>query len=231
MNPVRTPAVAVRRQLRRFGVAVMLAASIPLLWQALAQESSAPSSAGTSGKRSWPRVSAAPAAYDLAAINADPNYYRRVDTARLYQRAALPPGQARHEELEIVGDPFRIALPDSWLDQPLVVRAKPGRPVTFVAPDSGRFENGQIAVTMKADAQGLAAARFHVTRVGDYRVLAGSPENDGPAEFLIRCAPRQFRDDLVSGRHAREYVARRRAIDAKREEAANAASNRVRRRQ
>jgi hypothetical protein len=49
--------------------------------------------------------------YDLAAINADPTYYQRADASRLYMTAPKLAGQTRFEELVIVGEPFRLALP------------------------------------------------------------------------------------------------------------------------
>ena len=147
--------------------------------------------------------------YDLVAIKADPAYYRRADAARLYQKAPVPAGQVKHEEILIVGDPFRLALPNSWLEQPLQVRVKPGRPVTFVALDSGTFENGKTTITVPADETGLAAARFHVTNQGYYRVLAGSPENTGPAKFSLRCLAKELREDIVSGRYAQQYLAKK----------------------
>lgn len=169
--------------------------------------------------------------YNLAAINSDSAYYQRADAARIHQMAPIPPGQKRHEELQIVGEPLRLALPDSWLEQPLVVRAKPGRPVTFVALDSGKFANDEITITVKADAQGLAAAKFYVPNEGEYRVLAGSPENAGPAQFGIRCVTKAFRDDLESGRYAQQYLAKQRAAEKQRIEANAKVFRRIQRKQ
>ena len=64
--------------------------------------------------------------YDLAVINDDTTYYQRADASRIRQMAPIPPGQRRHEEIVIVGAPFRLVLPHVWIDEPLVVRAKPG---------------------------------------------------------------------------------------------------------
>lgn len=114
--------------------------------------------------------------------------------------ASIPDGQKRHEELRIIGDAYRLALPQSWLEQRLVVLAKPGRPVTFVALDSGNFSNGNTSITIKADGHGLASTSFFVTNEGRYRVLAGSPENAGPAAFYVNCISQTMRDDLRSGR-------------------------------
>ena len=98
--------------------------------------------------------------YDLSLIEADPNYYQRVDALRLYQMAPIPAGQKRHEEIRIVGEAYRLAVPQSWLEQPLVVLAKPGRPVTFLALDSGTFPNDDTSITIKADGRGLASTSF-----------------------------------------------------------------------
>ena len=145
--------------------------------------------------------------YDLSLINGDPGYYERVDALRLYQLAPVPDGQKRHEELRIIGEAYRLALPQSWLEQPLVVLAKPGRPVTFVALDSGKFANDDISITIKADERGLASTSFFVTEEGRYRVLAGSPENAGPAAFYVNCISRTTLDDLRSGRYAERHLA------------------------
>ena len=161
------------------------------------------------------------APYDLSLINADSSYYQRVDALRLYQMAPSPAGQKRHEELRIVGEAYRLALPQSWLEQPLVVLAKPGRPVTFVALDSGKFANDDISITIKADGRGLASTSFFVTNEGRYRVQAGSPENAGPATFYVHCMSQTMRNDLRSGRYAERYVAEVKA-DKKRQAAAAA---------
>jgi hypothetical protein len=170
------------------------------------------------------------APYDLSSINADPSYYQRVDALRLYQMARIPAGQKRHEELRIIGDAFRLAVPQSWLEQPLAVLAKPGRPVTFVALDSGKFSNGEITITTKADADGLATAAFFVTNEGPYRVLAGSPENAGPAAFYVHCMSQTMRDELRSGRYAERYLAEVKANNRRESAAAAELVERVRQR-
>lgn len=159
--------------------------------------------------------------YDLSLIEADPSYYQRVDALRLYQTAPIPAGQKRHEEIRIVGEPYRLAVPQSWLEQPLVVLAKPGRPVTFVALDSGKFPNDDTSITIKADGNGLASTAFFVTNEGRYRVLAGSPENAGPAAFYVNCMSHTMRDDLRTGRYAERYLSEARA-NKKRQAAATA---------
>lgn len=110
-----------------------------------------------------------------------------------------------------------------------MVAAKRGRPVTFVALDSGRFSNGEGTITVRADALGLAAASFSVTNEGRYRVLAGSPENAGPALFQVLCMEQAARDDVRSGRHAERYLAGRRAGEERRAAAAAELGERIRR--
>jgi hypothetical protein len=160
-------------------------------------------------------------AYDLSRINGDVGYYHRVDANRLYEMAPIPAGQRRHEEIRIIGEAIRLAIPQSWLEQPLVVLAKPGRPLTFVALDSGKFPNGDISITVKADGSGLASASFFVTNEGRYRVLVSSPENAGPAVFQVYCMSKTMRDEVRSGRYAERYFAEVKA-NKKREAAAAA---------
>jgi len=168
--------------------------------------------------------------YDLSVINADSSYYQRVDALRLYQLAPVPAGQKRHEELRIVGEAYRLALPQSWLEQPLVVLAKPDRPMTFVALDSGKFPNGDISITIKADGRGLASTSFFVTNEGRYRVLAASPENAGPAAFYVHCMSQTMRDELRSGRYAKRYLAEVKANKKRQASAAGEVVERIRQR-
>ena len=168
--------------------------------------------------------------YDLSLIDADPTYYQRVDALRLYQMAPIPVGQKRFEELRIVGEAYRFAVPQSWLEQPLIVLAKPGRPVTFVALDSGKFPNDDISITIKADGRGLASTSFFVTNEGRYRVLAGSPENAGPAAFYVNCISQTMSDDLRSGRYAERYLSEVRANKKRQAEAAAELAERIRQR-
>ena len=172
----------------------------------------------------------AKAPYDLALIEADSTYYQRADASRLYEKAPIPAGRKRPEELRIVGEPIRLVLQQSWLEQPLVVLAKPGRPVTFVALDSGKFSNGEITITIKADAQGFASAAFFVGNQGRYRVLAASPENAGPAAFELHCLSQTMRDDLRNGRYAEQYLAEQRANEQRQAAAAAELAERIRQR-
>jgi hypothetical protein len=137
----------------------------------------------------------------------------------------------RQVEVLIVGDPMRIVLANSQVDRPLVVRVKPGAAVTFTAPDSGQFPNGEAAITVTADGRGLAGTEYSVTNVGEYRVLATSPEFDGRAQFIVHCVTGKFRDDLDSGRYARRYLAEKRAADEQRTRANARVEEQIRRKE
>jgi hypothetical protein len=167
--------------------------------------------------------------YDLAAIDDDPTYYQRADASRLYLTAPKPVGQVRFEEIRIIGDPFRLVLPHSRVEPALAVRARPGRPVTFVALDSGRFVNDQATITVKADGDGLAIAPFSVSIPGDYAVLASSPENEGRAEFYVQCVTKEFLADLKSGVYAKQYLSRERETIERRKRAEADVAERIRR--
>jgi len=146
--------------------------------------------------------------YDLAAIRRDPSsYYRRSVPSRVWQIAPMPTGEKQHEELLIVGQRFRFVEANGRLPVPLTVRAKPGRPVTFTALDQGRFANGRLSITIPADEDGYATIDFWVSDMGDFRVLAGSPENHGPAEFTLQALPAAELHDVESGEYAKRYLA------------------------
>lgn len=107
----------------------------------------------------------------------------------------------------IVGQRFRFVEANDRRPVPLSVRAKPGRPVTFTALDQGHFVNGRISITAPADLDGYAAVDFWVGDPGDFRVLAGSPENHGPAEFTLQALPPDELRELQNGEYAKKYWA------------------------
>jgi hypothetical protein len=83
-----------------------------------------------------------------------------------------------------------VALPKST-GTDLVVRASPGWPVTFVAHDRGVFAHGAIAITVQAQADGLARARlFAPAGTTDLvRVVAASPVHPGTVAFTAEVQP------------------------------------------
>lgn len=134
------------------------------------------------GESAWAK---APEAFDPAKIDADPGYYTRADPTRTFQHAPVPAGKKRHEDIRLLSEPMVTTQAHSKLAKPLAVSAKPNRPVTFFAVDSGKFSNGEQSITVKADAKGVAEADFWVTNEGYYRVLVGSPENHGPVTISV----------------------------------------------
>lgn len=168
-----------------------------------------------------------PESYDLAKINADAGYYGRVDPSRTWQKAPLPEGKRWHEQLIITGRPIWEVIENAKLPEPLSVRGKPGRPVTFTALDGGRFANGANSTTIKSDANGVARIDFWVGGSGGYRVHAGSPENAGPAVFQIQAMTARELADVRSGKYARDYLAAQAAAKRQRAERARALEARI----
>lgn len=169
--------------------------------------------------------------YDLAKIDADADYYKKVKPARVFQMADIADG-TQLEEIVIVGEGYRLAVEGDKGVEQLTVRAKAGRPVTFTALDGGHFPaNKDISITVKADEKGLASAEFLPGRLGEYRVAAGSPENAGPATFMITVVTAAEKADVESGKHAEAYLAEQKAAAeaaAKRTEQLRAAIQRKR---
>ena len=148
-----------------------------------------------------------PDAYDLKAIAADPGYYQRVVPSRVWQQAPLPEGQQRHEELQVLSRAIQYVPRSAKLAEPIRVKVKPNRPVTFTALDAGHFANGKISITVPADENGYAQADFWVGDMGDFRILAGSPENQGPAEIILQSLSDKQLEELKSGQYAKQYWA------------------------
>jgi hypothetical protein len=160
-------------------------------------------------KPSGPTFYDPPDAYDLAAIQANPAaYYARSVPSRVWQIAPTRAGEPAREDIMVLAPPFRFVEANSHKPVPITVRAKAGRPVTFTALDTGRFANGRISITVPADQDGYAKADFWVGDAGDFRVLAGSPENKGPAEFTMQALPRDGLSAVESGKYAEQYRAK-----------------------
>ena len=127
-----------------------------------------------------------PDPYDLKAIEADPGYYQRVIPSRVWQQAPPPKGKVRHEELLVLSRAIQYVPRNQKLAEPIRVKVKPNRPVTFTALDAGHFANEKLSITVPADQYGYAQADFWVGDMGDFRILVGSPENQGPAEIILQ---------------------------------------------
>lgn len=147
-----------------------------------------------------------PDEYDLLKILADPDaYYSQSVPSRVWQQAPVDNEQLRWPEIQIIGQGMRFVEEHKPLAEPLVVLATPHRPVTFTALDQGTFANGKYSITVPADEHGYASAEFTVSSASGFRVLAGSPENHGPAEFVIEAYPADELKKLESGEYAEAY--------------------------
>jgi len=206
----------VRKMSRRMGktaaVALMIVVSVVVMtWRSsLAQFTSFGQSAivATSSTPQEPTYYDEPDEYDLKAIQAAPAaYYGRSVPSRVWQIAPFSPGDEKREEIMILGSGARFVAANSRQGVSLTVRAKPGRPVTFTALDQGRFVNGRYSITVPANEDGYASVDFWVGDPGGFRVLAGSPENHGPAEFSLQALPPAELHDLESGEYAKKYWA------------------------
>ena len=70
----------------------------------------------------------------------------------------------------------------------LRVIAEPKMPVTFLSPRFGEFENRLRTITVAADEQGLASAKFTATSGthGIVDITAASPTSSGEVSFRLR---------------------------------------------
>lgn len=126
---------------------------------------------------------ARPAAFDPKAYQANPDAYLNVvEPARVFQTAQPGPKVPR---LRLLGS----ARPDiaQGSSTPLRVLAPPGSPVTFSSFDAGEFENRLTSITVQADKQGVAEAKFLATpgTISRVHILAGSPVAAGQARFVV----------------------------------------------
>ncbi len=124
-----------------------------------------------------------PAKFSLKAFKADPQAYLDVvEPGRVFQAAQPGPGVPR---LRTVSDRRQqIAQGDSAT---LRVVVPPGAPVTFTSFDAGAFQNGLTSISVQADQQGLAEAKFLATpgTIADVHILAGSPVASGQIRFVV----------------------------------------------
>jgi hypothetical protein len=203
-----------RQKLRRVGAGVgaltfLAAAGVAVWWMAAGTPSSGPGKAGAESAapektgRPIPSAVTVPA-YDLAAIDADPEYYATADAVRFHQSAPAPAGG--HPPLLIKGDPLVYCPPSTKCDKPLAVVGKPGRPTHWIALDGGEFSNGDMTISVKADENGLAQTHFIAANPGRYRIMVSSPENAGKPCFVVCCLGanelRELRDGTAAKRHA-----------------------------
>jgi hypothetical protein len=139
-----------------------------------------------------------PQPFDHAAWIKDPQAYLDIcEPGRVFQPAQpgkdIRPLSARSPQYIEVGSGDATELS---------VQAVPGVPVTFTSFDLGSFSNGLTSLTVRADDQGVARARFvTVGTVNDCNILAASPLCSGQVPFMVFVpppAPVQPPDDTVT---------------------------------
>jgi hypothetical protein len=69
----------------------------------------------------------------------------------------------------------------------LRVNAAPGAPVSFTSFDLGRFDNQLTSITVQANAQGVAEAKFYAPpgTYNNVNILAASPMASGQTRFVV----------------------------------------------
>ncbi len=130
-----------------------------------------------------------PRPFDPAAFQADPQkYLDTVEPGRVF--AVLQPG-ADAPAIR------RVSRRYQQINQGEVVAvqvaAPVGAPVTFTSFDAGQFENQLTSITVIADEDGVATARFSGTSgtISDVNILAGSPLAAGNVSFVVDVAVRR----------------------------------------
>lgn len=139
-------------------------------------------------KRHPERLSAmaSPPPFDAKAYRSDPAAYLSVvELGRVFQTAQPGPGVPR---LQAVSPNLQMVKQGESVK--LKVIAPPGSPVSFTSFDCGEFDNRLTAITVTADEEGVAEARFTTTpgTIEDIHILAGSPQASGQVRFVVNVA-------------------------------------------
>ncbi len=128
-----------------------------------------------------------PAPFDEDDYEADPKTYLDVvEPGRVWQSAQPGSDIPRLHRLTP-----RFVEIDQGETISLRARALPGAPVTFTSFDMGAFQNRLTSVTLRADEDGLAVARFTGTpgTLFDVHILAASPVASGQLGFTVTVNP------------------------------------------
>ncbi len=128
-----------------------------------------------------------PAKFDAKAYKANPRaYLDTVEPGRVFQAAPSGPGVPRLRTTDA-----RLKQVVQGETAALRVVAPPGAPVTFTSFDAGAFENRLTSITVAADQQGIAQAKFLATTgtIADVHILAASPVASGQARFVVNVVP------------------------------------------
>ncbi len=124
------------------------------------------------------------AGFDLAAYRADPAAYCRVVDGSRYLQVVDPGPDV--PVVTAIGAGTATLRPGERVR--VQVQTDPGAPVSCTSQGLGEFPaSGQSAVTVPADAQGVATIEFLASAgtVGHCLLIAGSPVRAGQVQFLI----------------------------------------------
>lgn len=128
-----------------------------------------------------------PAPFDRVAYEKNPQAYLSVvEPGRVWQPAQPGPGVAR---IKAHNGPLTVTEQNAPVT--LQVEAVPHAPVTFTTLDLGEFENRLTSITVQADNQGLAQAKFTGTpgTINDVHILAASPLTAGQVRYIVHVLP------------------------------------------
>jgi len=146
-----------------------------------AQPVTSPVSAATPAPAQITHVAAG---FDLAAYRADPAAYCRVVDGSRYLQVVDPGPDV--PVVTAIGAGTATLRPGERVR--VQVQTDPGTPVSCTSQGLGEFPaSGQSAITVPADAQGVATIEFLASAgtVGHCLLIAGSPVRAGQVQFLI----------------------------------------------
>lgn len=140
---------------------------------------------GENAEATSPLLAVAP--FDAETFAKDPEpYLQQSIPGRVFQTAHPGPG------VPVLGarGPATHEVPHGGSCE-LAVRAPAGAAVTFTTFDLGLFDNGLASISVLANADGVAIARFRAVGevAGDIHLLAGSPFASGQVKFLVGVLP------------------------------------------
>ncbi len=131
---------------------------------------------------------ASPSGLRFVSVNKkiDPKYLSTSEPGRIYD--VMQPGRGIKVLRNISNPRSQIVEGESVF---LSVKTEPFAPVSFTAFSMGKFENGLMAVTIAANAGGLAKTSFTgTTGPSIVDIVAGSPMTTGTVRFQIVVQPR-----------------------------------------
>jgi hypothetical protein len=121
--------------------------------------------------------------FDLEAFKSDPDaYLNEIEPSRVFSPAQ--PGEGV-SVLSSAGPSYhQVVQGESVI---LAVQAVEGAPVSLTSFDLGSFENELTSITVKADENGVARAKFTATggTINEVKILAASPMTTGQVKFTV----------------------------------------------